>query len=246
VRRLANALGLMSLLALLLMPLMVHAQGPGALAIRSLPNTIPAGATFPVTIGFSGEFRGDVTVREFPPEGWEVTAVSPAGIPLSAPLEWSGEIGHAGSPWFLTYEVRVPDDASGVGLFRGEAVFADGEPSQITGASTIEIGSSVTVWGFEINTWELIGILGTFVFASRFMVQWIASERKKKSVVPVAFWYISITGAAILLLYGIHFRRFAIVMGQSFGFFVYFRNLWLISRHQREKKSRRLDTADTA
>ncbi|MBN1476425.1 lipid-A-disaccharide synthase N-terminal domain-containing protein [Candidatus Sumerlaeota bacterium] len=101
----------------------------------------------------------------------------------------------------------------------------------------VEIGTSINVWGFDINAWEMLGIIATFVFASRFLVQWIASERSKRSVVPTVFWWLSLIGAAGLLAYGIHFRRLAVVLGQSFGFVVYIRNLMLI------KKDRRLNGA---
>lgn len=76
--------------------------------------------------------------------------------------------------------------------------------------------------------WLIIGIGAQLLFASRMLVQWIASERQRKSVVPPIFWWISIAGAMILLAYGVREREPVIILGQSFGFIVYARNLWFI------------------
>jgi len=80
------------------------------------------------------------------------------------------------------------------------------------------------------KVWLAIGFLGQALFAARFLVQWIASERRRESVVPVAFWYLSLGGAAILLAYAIWRRDPVFVLGQAFGFVVYTRNLALIGR----------------
>jgi len=76
--------------------------------------------------------------------------------------------------------------------------------------------------------WLSIGFLGQFVFSMRFIVQWIASERRRESVIPVAFWYISLTGSAILFAYAVYRRDPVFVLGQGFGAIVYIRNLMLI------------------
>lgn len=225
---------LAAILTALLLCTAALAQESPLRAIRSLPSSIKPGDTFAVTVSFSGDHRGEVTLREWPPAGWEVIAVSPVANPFEAPLEWTGEIGHVGSPWHVTYMLRAPSDASGFALFRGEVAIAGAAaPIAVNGASGIEIGTSFNVWGFEINAWELLGIFATLFFASRFMIQWIASERSKRSVVPTAFWWISLIGSALLLLYGIHFRRLAVVLGQAFGFIVYIRNLILIRNHSK-------------
>lgn len=78
--------------------------------------------------------------------------------------------------------------------------------------------------------WLLIGLGGQALFASRFLVQWLVSERLKRSVVPVAFWYLSLGGSALLLSYAISQRDPVFILGQSTGMFVYLRNLWLIRR----------------
>lgn len=79
-----------------------------------------------------------------------------------------------------------------------------------------------------MNVWLIIGFAGQAMFASRFLVQIIASERQRRSIIPVAFWYLSIAGAALLLSYAISIRDPVFILGQSTGFLIYLRNLWLI------------------
>jgi lipid-A-disaccharide synthase-like uncharacterized protein len=76
--------------------------------------------------------------------------------------------------------------------------------------------------------WILTGLGGQLLFMMRFLVQWIVSEKAKRSVIPVAFWWLSIGGAAILLAYAIWRSDPVFILGQSMGFFIYARNLWLI------------------
>ena len=78
--------------------------------------------------------------------------------------------------------------------------------------------------------WLSIGLLGQALFSARFLVQWIASERRKRSVVPLAFWYFSVGGGLTLLAYAIYRRDPVFILGQGAGLFVYARNLWLIYR----------------
>ena len=80
--------------------------------------------------------------------------------------------------------------------------------------------------------WMGIGFGGQACFFGRFFVQWLASEREKRSIVPVAFWWMSLAGASILLSYAIYRRDPVIIVGQLFGFFVYSRNLYLIARER--------------
>ncbi len=81
----------------------------------------------------------------------------------------------------------------------------------------------------------LIGFLGQGLFASRFIVQWIYSEKKGESYIPLIFWYLSIFGGIGLLIYAISRKDPVIIMGQSFGIFIYLRNLFLIYRKRNEK-----------
>ncbi len=83
------------------------------------------------------------------------------------------------------------------------------------------------------NFWIGLGLFAQVMFSARFFVQWMASEKEKKSVVPVAFWYLSIVGAALLLTYAIYRRDPVFILGQSAGFLIYSRNLMLIKREKR-------------
>jgi lipid-A-disaccharide synthase-like uncharacterized protein len=81
--------------------------------------------------------------------------------------------------------------------------------------------------------WIGIGLLGQLLFTARFLVQWLASERAKRSVMPIAFWYFSIGGGLILLAYAIARHDPVFTLGQSLGVFIYARNLWLIRAERR-------------
>lgn len=90
------------------------------------------------------------------------------------------------------------------------------------------------------KVWAGVGLLGQGVFTARFVVQWFASERKRDTVIPEAFWWLSLGGGLITLTYAIHLQSLAFMMGQGMGLFVYVRNLMLIhKRKRREEKERR-------
>lgn len=74
--------------------------------------------------------------------------------------------------------------------------------------------------------WLIIGFLGQAFFFSRFLVQWLASERAGRSVIPMAFWYFSLLGGGTLLAYAIHVGDPVFIVGQSTGTFIYLRNLY--------------------
>jgi len=76
--------------------------------------------------------------------------------------------------------------------------------------------------------WLVVGFLGQALFSGRFIVQWIASERKRASVIPIAFWWLSLAGGATLLVYAIHRRDPVFILGQAFGLVVYGRNLGFV------------------
>ncbi|AYG45203.1 hypothetical protein DV532_13225 [Pseudomonas sp. Leaf58] len=84
--------------------------------------------------------------------------------------------------------------------------------------------------------WLVIGFAGQAVFTGRFVLQWLYSEFKRRSVIPVGFWYLSMLGSALLLAYAIYRQDPVFIIGQSFGFLVYLRNLQLIARHQEQKE----------
>ena len=77
-----------------------------------------------------------------------------------------------------------------------------------------------------------IGFFGQGLFASRFIYQWIYSERKGRSAIPLLFWYLSIFGGIGLLIYAIFRKDPVIILGQSFGIFIYLRNLYLIYKRK--------------
>ncbi len=83
--------------------------------------------------------------------------------------------------------------------------------------------------------WIAIGFIGQVCFSMRFIVQWIATERQKQSVIPVLFWYFSIAGSALLLSYAIYKKDPVFILGQSFGFIVYLRNLYFVNKGRNEK-----------
>ncbi len=84
--------------------------------------------------------------------------------------------------------------------------------------------------GMVKDPWVIVGFIGQFFFSMRFLIQWIASERRKESVVPVYFWYFSILGSSVLLSYAIHRRDPVFIAGQACGLAIYFRNLMFIYR----------------
>ncbi|MZH47290.1 MAG: lipid A biosynthesis protein, partial [Nitrospinae bacterium] len=80
------------------------------------------------------------------------------------------------------------------------------------------------------NHWLTLGFIGQALFGARFIIQWIVSERKGESTIPMAFWYCSISGAMVLLTYAIYKQDPVFIVGQSLGSVVYIRNLILIDR----------------
>ncbi len=81
-----------------------------------------------------------------------------------------------------------------------------------------------TTWDF----WIAFGFLGQAAFSARFLVQWVWSERKGESFIPIWFWYFSLVGGLILTVYAVHRRDPVFTVGQAFGLLVYVRNLMLI------------------
>lgn len=81
--------------------------------------------------------------------------------------------------------------------------------------------------------WVFFGLFAQLMFTGRFIVQWLASEKAKKSVMPVAFWYFSLAGGVMLLAYAIHRADPVFILGQSLGVVIYLRNLWLIRVERR-------------
>lgn len=78
--------------------------------------------------------------------------------------------------------------------------------------------------------WLIIGFAGQGLFSMRFLIQWLSSEKKRRSVIPVEFWYFSIAGGLTLLVYAIHKLDPVFIVGQLTGVFIYSRNLYFIHR----------------
>ncbi len=85
----------------------------------------------------------------------------------------------------------------------------------------------------NLDLWAIFGLIFQFAFMARFLVQWVASERQKRSVIPISFWYLSLIGSTGVLIYGIGRGDIVIILGQAFGTVVYVRNLALIHRERR-------------
>ena len=84
--------------------------------------------------------------------------------------------------------------------------------------------------------WLAVGFVGQIAFTGRFVLQWLYSEYKKRSVIPVSFWYLSIVGSSLLLAYAIYRQDPVFIAGQAFGSLVYFRNLQLIAKSRSVKE----------
>jgi lipid-A-disaccharide synthase-like uncharacterized protein len=86
-------------------------------------------------------------------------------------------------------------------------------------------------------TWLAVGFAGQALFTARFIVQWVRSERARRSVIPMAFWYLSLAGGMTLLIYAVHRRDPVFILGQAAGAIVYVRNIILIIRERRALES---------
>ena len=90
----------------------------------------------------------------------------------------------------------------------------------------------------------IIGFTGQTMFFMRFFVQWLYSEKHKRSLIPTAFWYFSLAGSGLLMTYAILKKDPVFIVGQSTGFIIYTRNLILIRREQREKTANEAQAED--
>ncbi|MEW6355807.1 MAG: lipid-A-disaccharide synthase N-terminal domain-containing protein [Planctomycetota bacterium] len=90
------------------------------------------------------------------------------------------------------------------------------------------------IWA-KCDLWAIFGFIGQTVFGLRFVYQWIVSERRKESIIPIAFWYMSIVGSVILLAYAIKRADPVFILGFAFNCFVYVRNLMFIYQKQAQE-----------
>jgi lipid-A-disaccharide synthase-like uncharacterized protein len=90
---------------------------------------------------------------------------------------------------------------------------------------------------FHIDSWLIIGFTGQMMFTMRFIVQWLASEKRKESVIPVSFWYFSLAGGMAVLFYAIHRMDPVFILAYLPGNLIYFRNLHFIYKKKKTSPS---------
>jgi lipid-A-disaccharide synthase-like uncharacterized protein len=101
-----------------------------------------------------------------------------------------------------------------------------------------EIGAYLhEVFVLKFQWWVALGYVAQIMFTMRFVVQWVASERAGKMVMPLAFWFFSIGGGTLLLVYALYIRDPVFILGQAFGNFVYMRNLYFVLRDRRRERT---------
>ncbi|MDR3450584.1 MAG: lipid-A-disaccharide synthase N-terminal domain-containing protein [Alphaproteobacteria bacterium] len=85
----------------------------------------------------------------------------------------------------------------------------------------------------HLTLWTFVGLFGQSMFMMRFVLQWIASERAKQSVMPEVFWYFSLGGGLIVFVYAVHQQDLVFMLGQGLGIFIYLRNIYFIIKRRR-------------
>jgi len=99
------------------------------------------------------------------------------------------------------------------------------------------LSEMISDWLDGLSPWLVVGFVGQGLFFGRFFIQWIVSERRGESHIPLAFWFFSVAGGTTLLIYAIHRRDPVFIAGQGGGLLIYFRNLTLIYRKKRRARS---------
>lgn len=91
---------------------------------------------------------------------------------------------------------------------------------------------------FQLNAWDYLGFVGQAMFGSRFLVQWLVTERRRRSTIPDVFWYLSLCGSVIMLVYSIHLMKLVLILGFSLNNIIYLRNLYFIRLRRRSVAAR--------
>src|SRR3954470_13487147 len=89
----------------------------------------------------------------------------------------------------------------------------------------------------RLDWWVLLGVIAQISFTMRFVVQWLASEKAGRSVVPMAFWWFSISGGLLLFVYALYRRDPVFIVGQGLGVFIYIRNMQLVFKERRNAQA---------
>jgi lipid-A-disaccharide synthase-like uncharacterized protein len=87
----------------------------------------------------------------------------------------------------------------------------------------------------RFDAWAVLGFLAQALFSARFLVQWIASERARRSIIPIAFWWFSIGGGMLLFVYSLHRKDPVFIAGQGGGLLIYVRNVMFVLREKRQQ-----------
>lgn len=171
-----------------------------------------------------------------------------AAVAGAVPGAVRGQTGAEAPPRALTMKVRPAGvesvslaPAAGGGEYRYRVVWRDGRQEELTPAEFADLlytGHSgrrplfafLNITSWIGVAWVAMGLLGQVLFAGRMLVQWVASERRRRSVVPVAFWWMSLGGASLLVVYFVWRKDVVGVLGQATGWMIYLRNLRLIYR----------------
>ena len=98
------------------------------------------------------------------------------------------------------------------------------------------ISDATRLLGIEWHFWKLIGWSGNLIFFSRFFVQWIATEKRKKVTVPMSFWWLSLIGSVLLLIYGVWQRDSVFIFSYAFTWIPYIRNIVIAGRNRSARK----------
>lgn len=150
------------------------------------------------------------------------------GVKLEMKIDSVREIFLQGTPDRYTYSVAFDD---GTHKDYTPVAFSAFLVEHVQPPTWIERLCNISsMWGV---LWVGVGLLGQILFTGRMVVQWLTSERRKRSVIPVSFWWMSLIGGALLLTYFIWRRDVVGVLGQTIGIVVYSRNLILIHRRAR-------------
>lgn len=97
---------------------------------------------------------------------------------------------------------------------------------------------TISKWlGDQWNIWKVVGYAGNLTFSARFLIQWIASERAGKSIIPVQFWFLSIIGSVILAVYAFHSGDLVVIFAFAPNSLVYIRNLMLLHKEKKAKQA---------